>query len=143
MNVDPKKDHVKNHTFAEIWSLRKIQHPSKPFKPFQTKPSESKVNTISNVAAASSSAPIIQSVHDAEDSKATPSPSPHPSKVVSLVGRGEGLCYHGVALATPNQKKKNYLVGINVYLTTPNYIYLAILNKFIGLIWSTNILVYY
>jgi hypothetical protein len=84
INVDPKKDHQKNLTFAEMRALRENQHLSKPFKPFQTKPSESKVNTISNVAAASSSAQIIQSVHNVEDSEATPSPPP---KIVTMVGQ--------------------------------------------------------
>jgi hypothetical protein len=89
INVDPKKDNQKNLTLAEMLALRENQHLSKSFKSFQTKPSESKVNTISNVATASSSAPVIQSVHDAEDSEATPtsSPPPSPPKFVSLAGQ--------------------------------------------------------
>jgi hypothetical protein len=89
INVDPKKDNQKNLTLAEMRALRENQHLSKSFKPFQTKPSESKVNTISNVATASSSAPVIKSVHDAEDSEATPtsSPPPPPPKFVSLAGQ--------------------------------------------------------
>jgi hypothetical protein len=71
-------------------ALRENQHISKSFKPFQTKPSESKANILSNVAApvnASSSVPVIHSVNDAEDSEATPTPSPPPPKFVSLVGQ--------------------------------------------------------
>ncbi|KAK2443961.1 hypothetical protein QL285_015023 [Trifolium repens] len=83
MNVDPKKDHQKNLTFAEMRSLRENQQISKPFKPFQAKPSESKSNTLFNVAApvnAPGTAPVINQVNDDDDSEATPPPPPPPRK---------------------------------------------------------------
>jgi hypothetical protein len=60
-------------------SLHENQHISKSFKPFQTKPSESKSNTLSNVAApvnAPGIASVIHSVNDAKDSEAPPPPPP-------------------------------------------------------------------
>ncbi|KAK2414907.1 hypothetical protein QL285_037442 [Trifolium repens] len=77
----------KNVNSEKDFTLSENQPLSEPFNILQTNPSESQTNTVCNDAAqaTTSTAPVIHSVDEAEDSDRTPSPPPE--KFVSLTNK--------------------------------------------------------